>query len=61
MAQAKVRYRKPYNCRHTFVCHRLQDGWKPSQIVQVTGHSLQVMFSSYATFMAEDLHLPDLE
>lgn len=61
LATAGVRYRKPYNCRHTFVCHRLQDGWKPSQIVQVTGHSLSVMFSSYATFIAEDLHLPDLE
>jgi Site-specific recombinase XerD len=61
LLQAKVRYRKPYNTRHTFVCHRLKEGWKPSQIVQVTGHSLQVMFSSYATFMAEILHLPDLE
>jgi Site-specific recombinase XerD len=61
LATAGVRYRKPYNCRHTFVCHRLQEGWKPSQIVQITGHSLQVMFTSYATFIAEDLHLPDLE
>lgn len=58
---AGVRYRKPYNCRHTFVCLRLQEGWKPNQIVQVTGHSLQVMFQSYATFIAEKIYLPDLD
>lgn len=61
LKDAGVRYRKPYNCRHTFVCHRLQDGWKPTQIVQVTGHSLKVMFESYAAFIAEELHLPDIE
>lgn len=61
LQSAGVRYRRPYNCRHTFVCLRLQDGWKPSQIVQVTGHSLQVMFQNYAAFIAEEIHLPDLD
>lgn len=57
---AEVRYRKPYSCRHTFVCHRLQEGWKPTQIVQVTGHSLETMFAYYASYIAEEIHLPDL-
>lgn len=60
LEEANVRYRKPYSCRHTFVCHRLQEGWKPTQIVQVTGHSLETMFTYYASYIAEEIHLPDL-
>lgn len=43
-----VPYRKPYNCRHTFISHALASGVNPVQLANMTGHSVQILFKHYA-------------
>ena len=45
---AGVRYRRPYNLRHTFCSHSLEAGHSPVKVAAITGHSTQVLFNSYA-------------
>ena len=46
--KAGVSYRRPYNCRHTFVSHCLERGMNPVMIAEITGHDPKVLFKNYA-------------
>lgn len=59
LKKANVEYRRPYNCRHTFVSHALQSGLSPVQVAAITGHSTEVLFSHYAGVI-EKPELPEL-
>jgi len=56
----KIPYRKPYNCRHTFVSHALAKGISPPSISQITGHTLKVLFAHYAGYIDANPKLPEL-
>lgn len=55
-----VRYRRPYNCRHTFISHALQSGMAPPSIAQITGHELNTLFKYYAGFVGGEVSVPQL-
>jgi len=57
---AKVPYRHPYNCRHTYISHALAAGCKPMAIAEMTGHDPKVLFSRYAADIGGGLQAPDL-
>lgn len=46
--KAGVSYRRPYNCRHTFVSHCLERGMNPVTVAEITGHDPKVLFKNYA-------------
>jgi integrase len=60
LEKAKVKYRKPYNTRHTFVSHCLAQGLKPMAISQITGHDPEVLFKYYAADISDDLTTPEI-
>lgn len=43
-----VEYRKPYNCRHTFISHCLESGLSPSTVASITGHNVDTLYRNYA-------------
>ena len=43
-----VRYRPPYNCRHTYATICLMSGMNPAFISQQLGHSVQMLLFTYA-------------
>ncbi|WP_371915599.1 tyrosine-type recombinase/integrase [Pseudomonas sp. PA1(2017)] len=43
-----IRYRRPYNCRHTYATICLMTDMKPAFIAQQLGHSVQMLLSTYA-------------
>jgi integrase len=49
---ANVSYRRPYNCRHTFVSTMLKLGQNPIEVAKITGHDPRVMFDKYANVIA---------
>lgn len=51
-AQA-VKYRKPYNTRHTFISHCLANGANLYELAQVTGHDPTVLLNNYAGMLNE--------
>ena len=55
-----VPYRRPYNCRHTFISHALERGLNPVTIAQMTGHDVAVLFKHYAGCIGGVPQLPDL-
>lgn len=46
-----VRYRPPYNCRHTYATMCLMSGLNPAFIAQQLGHSVQMLLSTYARWI----------
>lgn len=46
-----IRYRPPYNCRHTYATVCLMAGMRPAFIAQQLGHSVQMLLSTYAHWM----------
>lgn len=49
VAEGKVeKYRPPYNCRHTFISHCLNEGISAVQIAKWVGNSPQIIFRHYA-------------
>lgn len=46
-----VRYRPPYNCRHTYATICLMSGMNPAFIAQQLGHSVQMLLSTYARWL----------
>ena len=46
-----IRYRPPYNCRHTYATIRLMSGMNPAFIAQQLGHSVQMLLSTYARWL----------
>ena len=48
LEKAGVEYRRPYNTRHTFISHALENGANPVAIAAITGHSVDIMFKKYS-------------
>jgi integrase len=46
-----VRYRKPYNARHTYISWRLMKGDNPMLVAQEDGHSVETMLRTYAAWI----------
>lgn len=47
-----VRYRPPYNCRHTYATMCLMAGMTPAFIAKQLGHSVQMLLSTYAHWIS---------
>ena len=54
MKRQGVRYRNPYNCRHTCAVMMLVAGMKPAYCAKVLGHSLEMFFRIYADWIDKD-------
>lgn len=52
LKQIGVRYRRPYNMRHTYATLGLMSGAKPAFLAAQLGHSLRVFFDIYATWIS---------
>ncbi len=46
-----IRYRPPYNARHTYATMCLMAGMTPAFIAKQLGHSLQILLSRYARWI----------
>lgn len=53
LAQARVRYRIPYTCRHTRASEMLTRGVKPPFAALQLGHTLEMFFRTYAVWITE--------
>lgn len=49
-----IRYRSPYNVRHTCATMMLEAGMKPGYCAKVLGHSLEMFFNIYADWIDKD-------
>jgi len=49
-----IRYRTPYNWRHTYASLALMDGASPEFVAQQLGHSVDVMRKHYAKWISGD-------
>lgn len=49
-----IRYRAPYNCRHTYATICLMAGLNPAFIARQLGHSVQMLLSTYAHWIESD-------
>ena len=56
-----VRYRPPYNCRHTYATICLMSGMNPAFISQQLGHSVQMLLSTYARWINSNSDWSELE
>ena len=56
-----VRYRPPYNCRHTYATICLMSGLNPAFIAQQLGHSVQMLLSTYARWLNSSSDWSELE
>lgn len=53
LEDAGVRYRRAYNCRHTFASLGLKAGANPAFLAEQLGHSLQIFYGTYAKWIKE--------
>lgn len=59
LARAQIRYRNPYQCRHTFASMLLTEGQNPWYVAEQLGHAdVQLVFTTYGKFIAEDYRKP---
>lgn len=56
-----VRYRRGYNCRHTYASIGIKAGAKPAFLAEQLGHGLDVFFSTYAKALREEDDRSELE
>ena len=56
-----IRYRPPYNCRHTYATICLMSGMNPAFISQQLGHSVQMLLSTYARWINSSSDWSELE
>lgn len=56
-----VRYRPPYNCRHTYATICIMSGMNPAFISQQLGHSVQMLLSTYARWINSSSDWSELE
>lgn len=56
-----VRYRLPYNCRHTYATMYLISGLNPAFIAQQLGHSVQMLLLTYARWLNSSSDWGELE
>lgn len=55
-----IRYRRPYNLRHTFATMLLHAGVNPALAAKQMGHSQQMFFSTYARWIESDRDADEL-
>lgn len=58
---ADIRYRRAYNCRHTFASLGLKAHAKPAFLSAQLGHSLQMFYTVYAKWISEKDDAKELE
>lgn len=56
---AGVRYRRPYNCRHTFISHALESGMNPVTVAKIVGDTTQTIFEFYAGCLHDHPAVPN--
>ncbi len=61
LAALGIRYRPPYNCRHTYATICLMSGLNPAFISQQLGHSVQMLLSTYARWINSSSDWSELE
>jgi integrase len=61
LAEAGVRYRRPYSCRHTYASLGLKAHAQPAFLASQLGHSLQMFYTTYAKWISEDDDIADLQ
>lgn len=49
-----IRWRKPYNCRHTYATVALMAGVAPAYIAAQLGHSVKMLLEKYALRIPEN-------
>jgi len=54
MRRLEIRYRPPYNARHTCATTMLESGMQPAYCAQVLGHSLKEFLTTYARWIDQD-------
>lgn len=54
LTRAKVRYRRPYNCRHSYASIGLSAGLEPAFLASQLGHTLEVFYRTYASWINDD-------
>ncbi|MEM9485517.1 MAG: hypothetical protein AAGA83_17720 [Cyanobacteria bacterium P01_F01_bin.116] len=59
LAQLGIRYRKPYQARHTFITHCLQEGISVQQVAKWVGNSPEIIMKHYAGIL-EQLQVPEI-
>lgn len=55
-----IRYRRAYNCRHTYASLGLKAKMRPAFLASQLGHSLQMFYTTYAKWISEDEDLGEL-
>lgn len=53
LEDAGVRYRRAYNCRHTFASLGLKAAANPAFLAEQLGHSLQIFYGTYVKWIKE--------
>ncbi|MCY1445081.1 putative defective protein IntQ [compost metagenome] len=56
-----IRYRPPYNARHTYATICLMAGMTPAFIAQQLGHSVQMLLTTYAHWLNSESDWAELE
>ena len=56
-----IRYRRPYNTRHTYATVGLMAGANPAYMANQLGHSLDMFFKVYASWINSKQDLSELE
>ncbi len=54
LSDAGIRYRRGYNCRHTYASLGLTAGAKPGFLCQQLGHTLEMFFNTYAKYIKSE-------
>lgn len=60
LSECDIPYRRPYNCRHTFISHCLEKGMSPTTVASITGHNVQTLYENYAGSVLSKPELPEL-
>lgn len=55
-----IRYRRPYNCRHTYATLGLMAGANPAFMARQLGHGLKVFFEDYADWINGDANANEM-
>lgn len=61
LVELGIRYRPPYNARHTYATVCLMAGMKPAFIAQQLGHSVEVLLSTYARWLNSESDWLEME
>ena len=60
LEEAGIRYRRAYNCRHTYASLGLMAGAKPAFLAGQLGHSLEMFYNTYARWINTEADIGEL-